>query len=113
MNNYRPLGVPWLERFHINKYVKPYDARTEGRYDNPPEFDRLEVGQRVFVSPKGRYKAFVMKSLVGKYGFVEGFSDQKASRHNGRIVRVRLILTDEVISLRESAFSVAKSVDNP
>ena len=28
MNNFEPLKKPWLEEFHINKYVKKFDGRS-------------------------------------------------------------------------------------
>jgi hypothetical protein len=31
MNNFEPLKKPWLEEFHINKYVKKYDGRQFNR----------------------------------------------------------------------------------
>jgi hypothetical protein len=95
--------VKWLEEFHINKYVKPYDARTEGRYLNPPAFKPLAVGERVFIAPRGRFKFCVPKSLWGKYGVVKEVTDN-VHRQFGRRVRVELSLTGEIFTSREAAF---------
>lgn len=111
LNDYRPLGEPWLQRFHISKYVKKYDARIEGRYLNPPKYDRLSVGQRVFVSPRGRYKGVVVGRLFGQYGFVKEIRENDDHLHYGRRVVVELILTGERVYYRECAFRLAKTLD--
>ncbi len=106
MSDYRPLNEPWLERFHINKYVKKYDARVEGRYLNPPEYDRLEVGDKVMVHPRGRYKLWIdnWRGLQGKYGkVIEIRKDLGSSKYFGKHVRVKLVIGPE-ITLREAAF---------
>lgn len=97
----------WLEEFHINKYVRKYDARTEGRYLKPPEFDRLKIGDKVFVGPRGRYKFYVPRRFIGQYGVVEEVGER--SSIHGRLVKVRLNVTGEEISYREVAFRLVKT----
>ena len=104
MRDFKTLDKPWLEEFHINKYVKPYDARSEGRYLNPPSYQKLNVGDRVFVAPRSRYKFWVSDNYLGKYGIVEEIMDGNEHRHFGRKTRVRLITTGEEIFYREIAF---------
>lgn len=89
----------WLEEFHINKYVHPYDARTEARYIKVPEFPDFSEGDRVMIRPLGRYKAFVSRKLLGKYGVVVSISPT-VHRYFGHYVTVRLVTGQEVTILQ-------------
>ncbi len=89
----------WLEEFHINKYVRPYDARAEARYIKVPEFPHFTEGDRVMIRPLGRYKAFVSRKLCGKYGVVLSVAPT-VHRYFGHYVTVRLVTGQEVTILQ-------------
>lgn len=66
----------WLEEFHISKYTKKYDARTEGRYLNPPKLShKFQVGEAVRVTPQGRFRIYVEKKNFGKRGIITEIGD--------------------------------------
>lgn len=106
-NKYKPIDS-WLETFHINKYVKKYDARVEGRYLTPPEVPKdLVVGDKVMIMPRGRYKFWVLPPLRGKVGTITGFSDQMTK--NGRNVTIDLVVGGSV-TIREIALKKTSEI---
>jgi hypothetical protein len=103
--------VIWLEEYHINKYVKKYDKRLEGRYIHPPEIrSEFSVGDKVVIRPQGRFAAFLGAGLRGKKGRITEILDVNPHRIAGRHCRVVLFSGAEFV-IRE--INLRGVVDKP
>lgn len=63
----------WLEHFHINKYVRKYDGRSEALSPLllPPRQEAYEIGTKVRIWATGRKKFNnVQKDQQGRYGVI-------------------------------------------
>lgn len=83
----------WLEEYHINKYVKKYDARVEGRYLNPPKIrSEFQAGDRVIILPQGRYKWGVDYKIIGRIAdIIQIFDDETAHKISGRYCELKFL----------------------
>lgn len=85
----------WLEEYHINNYVKKYDARSEGRYLNPPKIrSDFQVSDRVIILPQGRYKQQILQmsyKLIGRWADIIEISDHNPHEIAGRFCRLKFL----------------------
>lgn len=69
MNNFKPLTKPWLEEFHINRYVKKTDHREFNRPNRAAienaGFRRLiERERRLFFKDSIRIRLDITSDIV-------------------------------------------------
>lgn len=109
----------WLEEFHINKYVKKYDGRSEhlSPLITPPREPPIPVGSFVKTVAVGKKKFNVLKSYRGRYG--EVLESEKVptslSSPSGWNHKIKLLGKNEMMWFNQSCLKIIskEGVDIP